>query len=142
MDQTNSLENIKQQNTSNIENLSVDPKQSSESSENKPSTKKKIIIIITIIVLILVCIGLILFIVLRKKGHDPDPSDQTDIILPITNDNSDDMSQLSDSNETSKISDSSVPDADSTLPNPIPTKIEPIPTFIIINTGDFSSDSI
>ena len=141
MNQTNSLDNIEQQNTSNIENLSVDPKQSSEPLENKPSKKKKIIIIITIIVLILVIIGLIIFILLRKKGHGATHNDPTDIILLISDDNSDDISQFSDSNEASNIYDSSVSDAVSTLPNPTPSKIETIPTYIY-NPGDFSSDSI
>ena len=138
MDQTNSLENIEQQNTSNIENLRVDPK---ESTKNKPSKKKNIIMIITIIILILIIIGLVIFIVLREKNHDNDPKDDSTEL--ITDDSSEDISQPSDSNEVQKSSNFPVSDSTSTTSNPIPSEPETIPTtFFIINTEEISTDSI
>ena len=136
LNQTNSLENIEQENTSNIVNLRVDPK---ESTENKPSKKKNIIMIITIIILILIIIGLVIFIVLREKNHDNDPKDDSTEL--ITDDSSEDISQPSDSKEP-KISDSPVSDSTSITPNPIPSDPETISNFFIINTWDISSDTI
>ena len=79
MNQTDSLENMKQQTTSNIENLNVDPK---AWPENQSSKKKKIIIIITIVILILAIIALIIFIVLKKgKGPSDDLNDPTSTII-------------------------------------------------------------
>ena len=140
LNQTNSLENIEQENTSNIVNLRVDPK---ESTENKPSKKKNIIMIITIIILILIIIGLVIFIVLREKKRDDDdddklPNDSTEL---IPSDTSEDISQPSDSKEP-KISDSPVSDSTSITPNPIPSDPETISNFFIINTWDISSDTI
>ena len=138
LNQTNSLENIEQENTSNIVNLRVDPK---ESTENKPSKKKNIIMIITIIILILIIIGLVIFIVLREKKRDDDDDNK----LPndsIPSDTSEDISQPSDSKEVPKISDSPVSDSTSITPNPIPSDPETISNFFIINTWDISSDTI
>ena len=142
MNQTDSLENMKQQTTSNIENLNVDPK---TWTENQSSKKKKIIIIITIVILILAIIALIIFIVLKKRGDkkdiNPDPTDDTTNVFESDSFSIDISDSSSNSDEFPKISDSVTEDVPtSTIPKT--DSSETIPTIIIESNIESSSDSI
>ena len=137
MNQTDSLENMKQQTTSNIENLNVDPK---TWTENQSSKKKKIIIIITIVILILAIIAVVIYIVLKKRP-DPDPTDETSNVfesdsfsigISDSSSNSDEFPKISDS-VTEVVQTSTIPKTDSS---------ETIPTIIIYPNIESSSDSI
>ena len=142
MNQTESVENIKQQTTSNVEKLNVESK---KSKENKSSKKKNIIIAITIVILILIIIGLIVYIILMKKDDDKNklPVPETDNISlnttiienEIISEDISDFSDSSDSNETPKLSDSSISDAVSTI-----YKSDSYET--IMDTEEFPSESI
>ena len=141
MNQTESVENIKQQTTSNVEKLNVESK---KSKENKSSKKKNIIIAITIVILILIIIGLIVYIILMKKDDDKNklPVPETDISLNTTiieteiiSEDISDSSDSSDSNETPKLSDSSISDVVSTI-------YESDSYETIIDTEEFPSKSI
>ena len=131
MNQTDSLENMHPENTSNVENLNVVPK---NSLENK-SSKKKIIIIITYVILILTIVALILYIVLARKPDPPVPvPEPTDT---VSDSFSYDISDYpSDSTYDIQISDSAT-DVNST--STIPSVIISIP---IDTYSDFSSESI
>ena len=142
MNQTDSIENIKQQTTSNVEKLNVETK---KSTENKSSKKKKIIIAITIIILILIIVALIVYIILKKKDDDRNkfPIPETDISLNTTiieteiiSDDISDSSDFSDSNGAPKLSDSSISDIASTI-----YESDSYETYII-DTEDFPSESI